>query len=267
MFCVQCGNQLEDGAKFCAMCGTRVNGGAGGLLRSVQPASEKLMTATLSAGNMLLRAIQPVSAWLAQKNRVRMFTSFISVFIITALFLGWVSIHIRLGGFVPLDSFISEFLPREVKNMLHTDINITITTHDINKYAHGLESISNAIVTSGLAPEEITSVLESAVDRLLGPAGFIRIMSIICVLSHAVFLSLMTGNSKKAGLAGQAATLLTFFISLVFAISVSVINSRLPAVASRGISVNASGWVYVTIILGAAGFLLITICKRAINEE
>jgi len=151
--------------------------------------------------------------------------------------------------------------------MLTVDIFITITTHDLKNYARGLESISNVIGTSGLASSEVTYALKSVADRLLGSAGFIRLISMICVLSHAVFLSLMTGNSKKAGLAGQAATLLTFLISLVFAISVSVINSRLPSVASRGISVSVSKWVYVTIILGAVGFLLITLCKRVINEE
>jgi hypothetical protein len=150
--------------------------------------------------------------------------------------------------------------------MLNTDIYFTVTMYDLTNYARGLESISNVIGTSGLAPADVTSALKSA-SNALGLAGFIRLMSMICVLSLAVFLSLMTGNSKKAGLAGQTATLLTFLISLVFAISVSVIITRLPAVVSRGISVSASGWVYATMILGVVGFLLITLCKRVINEE
>jgi hypothetical protein len=244
MFCVQCGNQLEDGAKFCAGCGTRVDGGT----------------------SELLRAIQSASAWLTRKKRARVLAALISVLIITTLFLGWVSIHIRPGSFIPQSGLVFEFLPREIKSMLNADIYFTVTTYDLNNYARALESISNVIGTSGLASADVTSALNSA-SNALGLIGFIRFMSMICVLSLAVFLSLMTGNSKKAGLAGQAATLLTFLISLVFAISVSIINSRLPDVASRGISVSASGWVYATIILGAAGFLLITLCKGVINEE
>jgi len=267
MFCAQCGNQLEDGAKFCAKCGTRVNSGVGELLRSVQPASEKLKTVTSSAGTALLLAIQPVSVWLTRNKRARILSAFISVLIITTLFLGWASIHIRPSSFVPQDSIISEFLPREIKNMLHTDIYFTITTHDLNNYARGLESISNLIGTSGMAPAGVTSTIRSAAVSLSVSSGFIRFMSMICVFSFAVFLSLIAGNSKKAGLAGQVSTLLTFLISLVFAISVPVINSRLPADVSQGISVSACGWVYITMIMSLVGFLLITVCKRVINDE
>jgi len=180
MFCVQCGNQLEDSAKFCGICGTSVNGGTG----------------------EHLRVIQSMSAWLTRKKRARVLAALISALIITSLFLGWVSIHIRVSSFVPRDSFISEFLPREIKNMLHTDINITITTYDLNNYARGLDSISNVIGTSGMAPAEVTSALKSAAGILTGSAGFIRFMSMICVLSFAVFLSLMAGNSKKSGVGG-----------------------------------------------------------------
>jgi len=262
MFCVQCGNKLEDGANFCAICGTPVNTG-----ESQAPASEKLLTATLSAGTSLLLAIQPVAEWLRRGKYARVLAAFISVLIITTLFFGWVSIHIRLNSFISEDDFISEYLPREIKNILKTNINIIITTHDLTNYARGLESISNVIGTSFFALAEITSALRSASGSLTGFAGFIRFMSMVCVLSFAVFLSLMACNSKKAALAGQAAALSAFLTSFIFVISVSVINSSLPSIVAQGIRVGASGWVYITITLGAAGFLLITLCRRVINEE
>jgi hypothetical protein len=266
MFCVQCGNKMDEGAKFCTMCGTHVNGGTADFLKNMQPAAERLKSATTSAANTVSQAMQSASERLSGKKYMRAVAAIISVLIIAALFAGWVSIRVRPGSFISQDDFGYSFLPGEIKSLLRSDIPFTITTHELGNYARALKSISGMISSSGYVPDEVKNGLKSA-SGAMAAVGFIRFMLTLCVLSFAVFLSLMSVNNKNAGIAGQTATVLTFFVSIVFVISAAVINSKLPSEVARGLSIKASVWVYISMLLGAAGFIIITLSKRVINQE
>jgi hypothetical protein len=79
----------------------------------------------------------------------------------------------------------------------------------------------------------------------------------------------MISKNKKAGFAGRAAALLIFLHTLIFAISVPIINSHISTAlaSSMGIIIRASVWVYASMILGIIGFLLATKYKRIIIGE
>lgn len=253
MFCIKCGNQVQDGVNFCDKCGTRVSSGfPQDVLHAVKSALEALL-----GKNQLVQLKQPQA-----------FAAVISAVIIATLLLGWVSIRIRPSSFIPSGDMVDimDFLPRDARGILQNDIKLTMTIHELNNYARGFKSIDNIDKTNRLQmiPADVSSAIRAAANAI----SFMRFLQFMCVLSLAAFLFLMTTKNQKAALTGQITTVLIFTFSLIFVISMAAINSQLNrALRSTGLKLSASGWVYITTILGAIGFLLITKCKKIINGE
>jgi hypothetical protein len=108
-----------------------------------------------------------------QISHTPVLASFIAVLLITFLLLGWVTIRIQPGSFIPNDSFLTSFMPRELINALRNDINLTVTVYDLSNSVKLLEISQNIASVSGASlPTDISSELRAAARA----AGSLRMM-------------------------------------------------------------------------------------------
>ena len=259
-FCTNCGMQSKGTSKFCMQCGT------------VLPVDKKKTAQTASPA-------KTSSAATPQKGKTQAIVTVISALTIFAMLMGWLTMQIDLTRDATA-ILVDEGVPREIVNMLQSDLSYTMTVHELSNHLGWIDWTLSAFDTAmrgELAAYELAvfRVVAAPVRLAATAVNMVRILIILICLLFVGFLYGLLAGSRFAGIIGQVAACLALLAALVFIISMAVLNSQFADLARDaaddtmfayiGIGFRASMWTWLTFALGAAGFILITLRKKVIN--
>ena len=267
-FCTNCGAKMEGGSVFCIQCGAN---------------NSRAVPDTQSPGTVNIQA--PASAPKPQKggsNAPKGITAAISALIIAAMLMGWFSVHIDISPRGFAGQLIAEFMPREIMDMLRDDLQSSTTIYDLNNQINALEMFFDMTESAIRAdpwsgPDDLNAfrAVTQPVSTASTAISAVQMAIAVSILLITAFLFLMSSGSKIAGLVGQIAFLAAFLTALVFVIAMAVLNSIVSGLVDIagmaagfsfvGITLGATIWVWLTMALAVAGFLIISMRKSIIN--
>ncbi|MDR2182665.1 MAG: zinc ribbon domain-containing protein [Clostridiales bacterium] len=272
-FCTNCGANLDANSQFCTQCGN-TTGAPAPLQYPVMPAPSA--PPNPAKNNKLMRAI--VAA--------------LAVLMIATMLQGWLSIHIDMtpwgGGWNMMQNTMRDinrelgFRQVDIMGVLSQSASYTMSMHELGNLSGMLNWYVDLLQPMTMMMDPIEFLEFRAMADSINSFGLgitaVRLLQAACALALAAFLFLLLTENRAAGLVGQLATLAVFLTSAAFAIGMALVSSALPFPTDLfggeipdlslwiDIGLSASLWVWATLILSAAGFLLITLRKSAFRE-
>ena len=267
-FCTGCGANLEADSQFCTNCGIAVEA--------------PVPTEHLPAH---------VAPQAATKNGrlARAFAAAIAVLMVAVMLQGWLNIHMDMTPWGSNWSMIQSvmwdfsrqlgFRQTDVMGLFSQNTSFTMSVHELSNMAGMLSWYVDLMepIASVMDPIEYLEFRAMAdnINSFAVAIAVVRILQASGILLLAIFLFLLLLEAKFAGQAGQLATLVIFLTAAFFAAATAVINFILPFPANVfggnipdlglwvDIGLTASPWVWATMAISAACFLLITLRKSA----
>ena len=267
IFCRTCGKQLMSQSKFCNGCGT--------------PAAPRQGNKPTPAP---MQYRQPHEAHFPQtrtqqKRLVRALTATLAAMIIATMLLSWITIHVELNRDATrsivdnLEPIIEVWLDAHVELLY-----MPVILHEIRYVIDGISGLSFYLSYSAYSLAYITRLLEAVSEAAPAAseigvladgtvnlvANVLRAVWAICILLLALYLFLLTAESKAAGSVGLIGTGFAFVLALVFAVGIFVGNSMLAETLGDFLQISAAIWVYVCLGLSLTAVVLLAVNKKAI---
>ena len=231
-FCYRCGTQIGESANFCAKCGTVVISGI--LMHEQKNAPDQAST------NPNTRTNNPMSPKTTTKTKA--YIGFFSSLLIAAMMLSWLNTpqYWLRGGFMPS--------PDTSENYVYwsSDAALTRTSAHLSYIILRLNRDSSS--------DSLGSLVVITQSVMVGTA--------LSTLGFALFFYLTLTRHIKACFAGQAASLLAALSAIVFVGSLYIYDDAMHNV----LDVKPTAWVYITFILGAVIFCVITKNKKTFSS-